>query len=984
MKKWPKSFIFVFALVFLFSNIIPVKADGEHPITFHVLYVNPTQTIVDAEGTITWAGSFTNPECTGIQCSDQLIHGGGLSLHNNCTGTGCTAQDIYWKAVITGTWQTPFYEDNRIPELIFTQGKPGDTQTYTCVGSGEYGTCNFTASGMIPADEISTNTDTNEVHETFGFYFGWPYGRITSLNYSIIVSTSPIPDADCSSQWLPGSKFASFTLGANNSAGQNLSQLSGWPEPGSWIIVRVASGTWLNNGTGTPLTSLSLSDGANEWHTLSTYQNTGCSQSSSYYMQISQKFYNYFLRVADSDGNFSSNTGALNIELYYSTYSPFRTGCDANYKIGALIDSRTTQANLEDGIYITGTDSRLKDLQAMGGEEYSPKILMLEIDVGPYWNGVSYSYAAEIKDQIGWVADYALSAALCVVHLDTMGKVRIYFPWDDSLIQWKFRAADTDGYYANNLGNIGFSLYYVDQLQIYNPGDPGMDCSKYSHDVSGTSITIQGNASSNHSLTLTGNELYAIQTSAGPWSNNGVLSFDIAISDDGIIWHNLYDYPYILCASVAGSDNTHAIVYFQAMPGKVYHLRVNDPGGVYSDNTGSIVATVYGADTTIANWDACSDDVTFTKINIDESARHIPAQYTDGVNIPYIENGKVYALEISDVSSWSVNGSTTPRFDAEISDDGGITWQQYQLADFASCVVIKHKGDAITTRYRIIFTADGTYKMRVHGADPSNTGDLVYDLYDAILNAPGVSSSNSGTTGYVPPEWKTTCYEVCNRPVSLVIFETFSLGTITFGDLGSVTFPGVTLPIPDVGGWLDYARCALQKFLSVCPEHIQALLSIRDMFDDREPFGTVVELEASATSVKAQLDALVSAGGEDGQQYAPYSVIWNSGGGETGTDWGGILPNAQGTPWDGTPLDLSNVTTDAAAGGEAYTSTAYYSYCLTAMGSLLGEFDQSFCSGISFIKTTMNWLFISLGIVFDIGTLYLAFAYVKHNWIDKK
>ena len=987
--------MFAFVLIFLFAQIIPARADGVSPITFHALNVYPAQSIEDGDGTIVWAGSFTNSSCEGIGCSNDPteIYGGSISLHNQCDGVNCSAQDIYYKVVINLTWDSEYSE---FPSLIFVKGQAGQELTDPCgarTHSVHYdGTCTLNEQGMISASNISTSSDPNEVHELFAFHLDHNGAlRILSVTYSVTVSTSPIPDQDCSDQWLPGTKFASFQLSATNDRGVNMSQMSGWPEPGAWIIIRVASGTWKNNGTSGDLTGLSISDGSNDWHSLQAYSGTSCKNGSSYYVQIDQKMFNYLLRVADSDGNFSDNTGTLNIELYFSTYSPFKNSCDANYKVGALAESRTIQANVEDGIYI-GTDPRLNDLRPAGGEGPLPdlghaapavQMMMLEIDKGPAFDGVLYSYASQILDSTGWHNDFEFPYALCVVHLDTMGRVRIYFAYNHNMVQWKFRARDTDGTYANNQGIIGYSLYYVDALQIYNPGNPAMECSKYSHTDPGTSITLQANTGIGHLLTLTGNNIYAIETSSGPWSNNGSLSFDAAISDDGYTWYNLYDYPYILCASI-GTDSDHALIYLQAMPGKTYRLRVNDAGSVFTDNTGSMVATIYGATTTIADWNPCSDNYAFTELSIPEDARHIAAQYTDGTGIPYIQNGKIYGLEISDKASWSIAGTTTPRYDAEISDDGGSTWQLIPLASFASCVTIKYEGDETTSRYRIIFTANGSYKLRVHGADPSNIGDLIYTLYTATAVGPGSNIGGTTTSGaYVPPEWKTTCYEVCNRPNSLFITATFSLGQISFGSLGSVTFPNVSLPLPDVGGWIDYARCALQKFLSICPEHIQAILSIRTMFDTREPFGTILELETAANNIKTQLDTLVSSGGESSQQYSPYSVIWGSGGGETGQTWGGVLPNSQGTPWDGTPLDFSGVS-NPATGGESYTGSAYYAYCLTGMSSMIGEMSTTFCQGIGFIKTTMNWAFIGLQFILDLGSLYLVFRYIKRNWIDQR
>jgi hypothetical protein len=983
MKKWPNWFILVFVVIFTLSQTITAKATDSPAITFHVLSVNPTQTIPDSEGMITWAGSLTNSTCYGISCADPHIQSGGLSLHNNCDGTDCSAQDIYWKVDITGVWNSAY---SQVPTLYFTKGVVGQVVTVPCDGTGTDGTCTYHDSGMIPASEISTDPSSSEVHETFGFYFDPDVlTRLTTLHYSVIVSTSPIADKSCSDEYLPGNKFASFTLSSTNDSGVNLSQQSGWPAPGSWVEIKVASGTWKNNGTGPDLTSLAIGRFASApyrsgWDPLSSYAHTGCHKGETeYYVQVSDSAL-YKLRVNDTDEDFASNTGTLAIELYNVTNVPYKTQCDANYKIGGQIETRSINAINSNGIIMaTGKDSTWFE-QTFGGEgavKESPGYLMLELDNGPHWDGVSNSYSGEINDGGNWYSVEEFPTAACVIQLDTMGRYRIYFPYDPSLLTWKFRAADENGTYSDNTGVAGYTLYYVDRLQIYTPGDSAMECSpKYEHAATGATITLQANTAVSHTLNFTGGNLYAIESSGGPWSNNGALSFGIAISTNGTDWKAIYDFDYALCAST-GADGNHAIVYFQAMPGVSYRVRVDDPGNNFSDNSGSINLIVYPASTTINDWTACDSNYIFSEINIPLANRTVPAQFQEGTSIPYIESGKYYALEITDEAYWDPTSiGMDHRYDVDISKDGGASWQPYQSADFVSCAIQTSRGaNAFGNRYKIVFKADGNYKLRSHAVAligfPQRIGNVVYKLYEVNpTEAPAAPGTQYGSKGYISPDWKTTCYEACNRPLSL-----FVTVDINFGSLGSVP-----LPIPDVMGWVDYSRCAIQKFLSWCPEHTQALLSIMHVFDGHEPFGTLIEVESGFQGVKTELAGITTIGGE-GEQFTPRSVIWGTGGGEGGDTWAGLLPTAKGTPWEeGGQLDFSTVETTGTLGGEFGTS--YKAYCQQATVSIFGQFSDGFCSGITLLKSTLNPVFVGMQLVVDLGALFLAISYIKRNWID--
>lgn len=976
-------------LINLVALVVPIWAAPLYTdapsIIFHVEDSENLTTIPeDAEGEIVFEGTYVSP-ATGN-------HFVAAYIQNLCEGIDCAAQDIYYRIEMSITWDGNGYFPNMdqapVPQWLIGSASnlpPDGPDDNDHCGDlpGASGSCDILVEGMINAEDIST--DPLVVQEAFILSYignhpaGVGYVTITN-NYQVTLSTSPIAAEDCSSQWIPGNKFGTFTLAATDSVGQLINTFPGFPNPGEWVYVKVASGSWQNNVTGPDQTSLAVktSLGDADWHPLAAYEMTACHDgtNTAYYMQVPYRGA-IRLRVNDTDGNFSSNTGSLAIELYTATFSPFLSGCDASYEIGSLIEERSAPAvgtAGAAGIAMATGDDLIKGVWPVGGEWYKARYMMLETSKGPHFDGGVFTYAGEVKIADTWYEFDEIPGAVCTVQIDVMGNVRTYFPYSEDVTSWMFRAYDSDGDYSNNFGLAGYKLYYVDKLQIYIPGAPAMDCSSYAKGTAMDTVTLQAKSSSSHTLDLVGGQLYAIQTSNGPWYNDGEPIFSVAISDDGYTWDTTYTYPYTLCASAV--DGSHSLMYFKALAGKTYRLRVDDPGGNFTDNSGTITATVYNATTTIQNWSVCIDDYIVHQLDIPEANRQIPATSYEGVGVSYIQSGNIYALTITRDHAWK----TIPiigkdLYTAQISDDGGATWQDFPTADFVTCAVRTGGEDEDNATYRIVFTANGNYKLRVDGGTiavgyAANSGYLVYEL--GTVSADDVDVPDQpGDNIYIPPEWGSACYEVCNRPVSLIVWQSLSFGT-----LGAVN-----LPLPDVGGWVSYGTCSVQRYMTWCPEHTAALMSIKDIFSERDPFGTLLEIKDGFTVLQEQADILTTAGGEGaGQQYTPYSIIMDVGGGESGggTAWEGLNPSVEGTPWTGEPLSFENVDTSMEGGGEG----GYYNVCLPVAEPIIGDFNFIFCNTLTILKGTMTWMFTALQFLFDIACLILLYLYFKKRWID--
>jgi len=152
---------------------------------------------------------------------------------------------------------------------------------------------------------------------------------------------------------------------------------------------------------------------------------------------------------------------------------------------------------------------------------------------------------------------------------------------------------------------------------------------------------------------------------------------------------------------------------------------------------------------------------------------------------------------------------------------------------------------------------------------------------------------------------------------------------------------------------------------------------LMDDFNGRDPFGTFAEVRDGFVSLQEQLASL-SAGGEEVDTYRPYSVIWDTGGGEAGSSvWEGVVPILPETSiWTGGEIDL------AASGGEPVDNTEYLAACEAAFEPYTGEMVNGFCPLLALARNfTVVW--VGMQLLLDIGMIVVLIKYVKRSWIDK-
>jgi hypothetical protein len=770
-----------------------------------------------------------------------------------------------------------------------------------------------------------------------------------------IVGASLIPTgSNCASQFLQGSFLGSYVLDATNSSGERITV----PAPGKWVQVYVHDDTyWQNNGAGDQLTDMAIKrDPVDLWFPLDLYPMTECVDTDAglYYFQVGDSTAHY-LRVGDVDGNWPANTGSLTVDLYSATYDPFPTDCESHFAIGTQVETKIMSAGSSVGETILDGEDILAPFSLGGEMESEYRYIVIETINGPFWDGETYSAAADVFNGVAWYSTEVLPTALCTVQLDGMGRTRVYIRFENSMqgkssaTPWKFRAHDAGDGYGNNRGYIGYTLYYASWLDVN-------DCSDYySHDPSGVELTIDGNDSVGVRIpNVQAGTIYVLETSGGPWLNDGAPSYDIALSgDNGSSWESYQASDLFLCKDEAGNYVTG---YFKALEGRRYRIRADDTN--FEDNSGSITVTIYISSQEFDPWASCGDNYTLQRLdNIPENNRVTSAGSSSGLQL-LTETGKWYAIEI-DENQWTEIVSGTSYRKAEISTDRD-TWVPFQeLATAACSVIIPDPNDSNLDRYRIYFAASGAYYVRADNQE-FTWGDNV-GVISLIYYSASEESSPSSASG-LPPQWGSACYEPCFRPPSL-----FALVTVSFGTLGSVP-----LPLPDIAGWIEYARCAIQKFLAWCPEHTAALTQLTSLEEEREPIATMKSLSLFYNDIKDLYNSYDYVGGGESFFYTLGGV-----GGEKddvpSEPLDILLPQLDrgNNPWFGGEVDLTYTGTE---GGEP--SAEEYSACNARYARYLGEgASTGMCEFIYLYRR--NPFFQLVTGIFDVFLAgFLAFKYL--------
>lgn len=665
-----------------------------------------------------------------------------------------------------------------------------------------------------------------------------------------------------------------------------------------------------------------------------------------YYFMSPEDFTTYKIRAADLDGTndaaYDNNAGGFAVEVYAATYNPPVAGCAAQFDQGPLIQNILVTADAQNGI-------RIPD----------PLYAYMRDDEGGLLAGTAYM----IEEPLTWPGftsldsesnyfDWQISAdrttwfdiedfAGCINPIDTNHNQ--YF-FDADVEEYYIRAKDydQDGTWTDQPGWISLNLYYADDLRT-SPEENG-DCPNlalgdvlYSGSVGSTQL--EGGYLPD---ILTPGQLYGIQLTTPPWTDDSVdqKAAQIKMAGSGS-WEDFVDWEGAFCSELDGND--WPLNWIQALDGR-YLLRADATIG---DNDGWVNYTIYEADWLVDPiYPSCENDynpITFANFPILDN--EIPANYRNGQHWQdfYLRQG-TYKITTSG-GPWTDTLLGGPplitSYDLEISVANGAenTWQD--LEDAVVCYVPLSDGNHARAYIEITEGYDSIVRMRVDNQDDiwlDNTGSMTISVeYSSVgIDPNDVWDPYSDPGGLFV---KGGCALVCVRPAS-----------------------GINVP-----AWLEYFRCQLIRRLSFCPYHIEVFTSMRALFYNREPFGSMQEFGQSFGLVRENVDSFQwseDQGGDPPNVGYPENFLFAS------PDGGGasIPIVGEDTIWGSGEIDIL---------GEGET------FDLTCTNNLAASLGSRLSQPVCFAFNVIDSLGLSSWFQFfwDLSMLIAISMYFQNRWI---
>lgn len=806
--------------------------------------------------------------------------------------------------------------------------------------------------------------------------------------------------------------------------------------PGEWYLLIGSGGPWHDNeeGEDIPRYDMAAQNSDGTWGEISGGDWTAANcvpeilgNYANVYFQADQA--ELALSVNDvhdnlmiSDGHWENNTGSLAYSIYAVAYNRFPSTCESLFDVDSadLILSGRIDANLPNGIEIQipydKSDQKPTDAgKDYGGTQLPVRYYMIEISGGPWYDGQLPKWEVQISANNGttWtdLKDFGESIIHpnCVVKTDNY-HYRVMFA-SDGTVSYRLRVDDDAENFVDNTGFVLYEWSMINTSRMEQAGapEPGACDVRYSHETEPTgSITFL--ASSSSGVYVPGIAAVplaiAIETVGGPWLNNGIgeSQYDVALSDDnGVTWHLIWEYIGEQCYQQSG-DESHVLVYLNAIAGKQYKVRVFDEDGNFAANTGSMGINVYTqAANTMDQWTNCGDNyyglkpistsdsnkLKTSNVLLDlllmmvgftdpvsealaaagaliDTAQHvsgIPSNLANGVLVNgQILTGQQYAIQIYGGPWYPDASDDTPHFDVELSDNNGVTWyDDPSLLPGMQCLltVTPHNEEGYI---RLYFYAQPGAVYRIRVADSTSYmddhGSMDYALFqvtqqDVTLYTPGqvddwAEACTAPPTPPAPPAAPSSVFDVV-------------------GWLGYIG--GLVANIPD---WIVYSISSLKFFFLFCPEHLAALQMVPQIFADREPFATVLSIIDLVQKLKASYEAL-----KWDNEFAPPDVFnQGEGGGVENENQVSLLepitdPNSA--------LNNGPLFHSIEGGGAAPISSAYLAACQGSVNPILGSrFGFGVCYSFAYIRAQPNVLYwMELG--WEIMWLILFVSYIAYR-----
>jgi hypothetical protein len=637
---------------------------------------------------------------------------------------------------------------------------------------------------------------------------------------------------------------------------------------GEWYVVQVASGTWQDEGAPPDHVDMEYYNGSPEfalmgipYADLSGGSNVLCQSETGTTFYIQAKEADLYLRVNNAIGDFAANTGALNINVYHSTFTRTSESCEQNYELGELIDTGHVEGTQENGdsfaFMVGASQIAYYDGGLVPGAWY-----VLDTTEGPWqWkgalhseSGISYDMAVS-ENGSTWTPLADWDVPVCNIELDALGHRRIVFQAPEAgAINWKLRVDDSSIWF-NNGGGMSWNLYAATKLQAVTPEGT---CD-YAYDIDHPVVLGEVKGNNQNGVLLNGlnaGSIYALKVvGEGYGWTESLLSgtrYDTELSPNGgLQYYDLPDgYPSVLCSETSGND---IFVYLQPGQNYKYQLRVNST--TFSDNTGKMGYVVYPAtpgqsisNTCFNGWYGEEFMNGFDWIDVrEQDGELIAADTARWEEFNGLIAGRTYMIETPAGQGpwWNGSDTNTKKWDVAVTNDNGTTWEPVTLAstmiDCASYDAVGHVWKA-----RISVSEGQVWKIRVNdtnGGFADNQGNMAYKLQvlcdhpACTPSIPNDSNSPSNQIGAITIQGGgDVCAIPVVRPGEISAAEIFDLGNY-------------------LGGWVQYINLSIIRYMAWCPKHTDTLMTFLDKFKEKEPLATITEWMNNLRNIKTQIDS---------------------------------------------------------------------------------------------------------------------------------
>ncbi len=413
-------------------------------------------------------------------------------------------------------------------------------------------------------------------------------GALSFNLYYVGENTVP-PGNDCSSEFSlapdpnnPGNPdpvpIEQGSVPANLESGQ---QIGTQMVPGEWYAIDASLDYWQDNGIPRSEADLGMNG---QWWLMQTFPGAACAELiDNLYVRV---FFRapevpLFLRAHDPFGDWTDNSGFVTYRLFpaYHLEPPPPSACWQKYQL-EVVETGTIYASLEQGQEIGIIGEGIWAVEAIApawteGDGQLHHALDISPDGGQTWYRLEYAPFAECIFSTG------------------PGTYRIYFT-SQADQQYRLRVHDMDGDWSNNTGRAGYILYAATE-KVIGTTPPSDACEAY---FGNPEFVGSGQIRADDPDGVVLNEVlpgfyYRIELADGPWYDGSTPSFAAEISSDGGQTWTLMDDQgnWALCAFY--TDTAHIRGYIHAQDGQTWRIRVHDPLGDYSNNSGSLTYYIY-------------------------------------------------------------------------------------------------------------------------------------------------------------------------------------------------------------------------------------------------------------------------------------------------------------------------------------------------------------------------------------------------------